>query len=54
MPLKSRCSRKCEQPASGSSSSREPVSTQHPTATERIDGMDSVITLRPLGSVESW
>jgi hypothetical protein len=34
-PLKSRCSMKCETPASGSSSSREPAPIQKPTAAER-------------------
>ena len=50
-PLKSRCSRKWEQPASATVSSRLPVSTQHPTATERTDGMVSLMTRRPLGRV---
>ena len=50
-PLKSRCSRKCEQPASAAVSSRLPVSTQQPTATERTAGMVSLMTRRPLGRV---
>ena len=52
-PLKSRCSRKCEAPASISVSSRLPVSTQHPMATERVDGMWWVMRRRPFGSVVS-
>jgi len=32
-------------------SSRDPVSTQQPMATERNDGIDSEMTRRPLGSV---
>ena len=49
-PLKRRCSRKWDTPASLSSSSLVPVSTQHPRATERSDGISSLITRRPLGS----
>ena len=50
-PLKRRCSRKCEHPASAAASSRLPLSTQQPTATDRTDGMVSLMTRRPLGSV---
>jgi hypothetical protein len=50
-PLKRRCSRKCDTPASFPVSSLVPVSTQQPIATERSEGIDSVMTLRPLGSV---
>ncbi len=50
-PLNSRCSRKWLQPASTGVSSRLPVSTQQPIATERTDGMVSVITRSPLGRV---
>jgi hypothetical protein len=52
-PLNSRCSRKWEAPASEGISSLVPVSAQQPTAIERTDGMVSVITRRPLGSVLS-
>ncbi len=51
-PLKSRCSRKWEAPASFGRSSRVPVSTQHPAATERREGISSVMTRRPLGRTE--
>ena len=44
---------KCEAPASLGSSSRVPVSTQQPTATERSPGIASVITRSPLGRVVS-
>ena len=47
MPLKSRCSRKCESPASAGLSSREPVRTQRPRATERTEGIASVIDAQP-------
>ena len=53
VPLNSRCSRKCETPACAGASSREPVRTQRPSATERTEGTTSVITRRPpLSSVE--
>ncbi len=54
VPLNSRCSRKCEQPASGPVSSRLPVSTQAPIAADRTDGIDSEMTRKPLGRVVSW
>ncbi len=41
-------------PASGPISSRLPVSTQQPIAAERTEGMSSVMTRNPLGSVVSW
>ncbi len=47
VPLKSRCSRKCEAPAMVSGSSTEPVPTQNPRLTERTSGMCSVTTVRP-------
>ena len=50
VPLKSRCSRKCETPASAGVSSREPMPTQTPNETLRIAGIASVSTRRPLGS----
>ena len=50
VPLNSRCSRKCETPACAGGSSREPVRTHRPSATERTDGTASVITRRPPGS----
>src|SRR5437764_712816 len=50
VPLKSRCSRKCDAPASDASSSRDPVATQKPAVTERTSGMRSVTTVRPLSS----
>ncbi len=53
-PLNSRCSRKWLVPASGPISSRLPVSTQQPIAAERTEGMSSVMTRNPLGSVVSW
>ena len=50
VPLKSRCSRKCEAPACGPVSSREPTATQMPNETLRIAGIASVSTRSPLGS----
>ena len=50
VPLNSRCSRKWETPACAGASSREPVRTQSPSATERTEGTTSVITRRPSGS----
>ncbi len=47
MPLKSRCSRKCETPACAGVSFREPVRTQSPSATERTEGTSSVTTRTP-------
>ena len=49
-PLNSRCSRKWAAPASLGRSSRLPVATQHPTATERTPGTDSVATVSRLKS----
>ena len=54
VPLKSRCSRKCEAPASSSDSSREPVPTQNATATERTSAMVSVTRRMPLGRTERF
>src|SRR5919107_3352167 len=50
VPLNSRCSRKCDEPASRSSSSREPTPTQMPRVAERTPGIVSVSTRRPPGS----
>ena len=50
VPLKSRCSRKCEQPCSAGVSSREPTPTQTPMLAERTPAMCSVTTRSPLGS----
>src|SRR5437016_3169018 len=47
VPLNSRCSRKCDEPLIRGSSSREPVCTQNPRATERTPGIRSVTTRRP-------
>src|SRR5207249_4097804 len=48
VPLNSRCSRKCEAPASSGASSRDPASTQKPVVTEWASGMHSVTTRIPL------
>src|SRR5918995_431506 len=47
VPLKSRCSRKCEIPACSWSSSRDPARTQNPRAIERTEGIASVTTRTP-------
>ena len=49
VPLNSRCSRKCDTPASSAGSSRTPTPTQTPVATDRASGMRSVTTRRPDG-----
>ncbi len=49
VPLNSRCSRKCEAPASAGVSSREPTPTQTPIEAERTPGIDSVTTRSPPG-----
>ena len=51
VPLKSRCSRKCEIPDCSGVSSREPVPTQTPTHSEATSGIASVTSLMPLASV---
>src|SRR5262249_36615313 len=51
VPLKTRCSMRCEMPPRSSGSAREPVSTQMPTATERTWGMASVTTRSPFGRI---
>ena len=50
VPLKSRCSRKCEQPCSVGVSSREPTPTQTPTLADRTPASCSVMTRSPPGS----
>ena len=50
VPLNSRCSRKWLTPAWWAASSREPISTHAPIATDRAPGTWSVATVRPLGS----
>ena len=47
VPLKSRCSRKCEIPACSFPSSRDPARIQKPSAIERTEGIASVATLTP-------
>ena len=54
VPLKSRCSRKCETPACAGVSFLEPVLTQRPRATERTEGTSSVTTRIPESSRVSW
>src|ERR1017187_9709281 len=49
VPLKTMCSTKWEMPFRSSDSSREPEAIQTPMETERIWGIDSVRTSRPLG-----
>src|SRR3954451_23163214 len=48
VPLNRRCSRKCDAPATRSSSWRDPAPTQKPTVTERTSGIRSVTRVRPL------
>src|SRR5215218_4023085 len=50
VPLNNRCSRKCEEPATASVSSREPTLTQMPTVADNTPGIVSVSTRRPPGS----
>src|SRR5918992_1256739 len=47
VPLKRRCSRKCEVPASLSGSSLDPTSNQNPTETERTSDIRSVTIVAP-------
>ncbi len=49
VPLKSRCSRKCDEPASSAGSSRDPAPIQNPIDAERTSGMASVTTRTPFG-----
>src|SRR5207248_3180796 len=50
VPLKSRCSRKCEFPACSGASLREPTPIQNPSAIDRTEGMASVTTRTPESS----
>src|SRR5262245_7640261 len=50
VPLNTRCSIRWEMPPRSSGSTREPVSTQMPTATERTCGIASVTMRMPFGS----
>ena len=54
VPLNTMCSMKCEMPLSSGRSSRLPASSHAPTATERTDGIRSLTTRMPLGSVVRW
>jgi hypothetical protein len=50
VPLNTRCSRKCEAPASAAGSSRPPTPTQTPSDTDRASGIRSVTMRMPLAS----
>src|SRR3954453_7786367 len=50
VPLNSRCSRKCDEPATAGCSSREPTPTQMPRVADRTPGIVSVSTRSPPGS----
>src|SRR5207253_9917800 len=54
VPLNIMCSRKCDTPLSAGVSSRDPVRTKNPTATDRADGLVSPISCSPLGSLCEW
>src|SRR5215216_6692653 len=55
VPRKSRCSRKCDSPASSGVSPREPVATKKPRAADRTELMCSVATRSPeSSSVMRW
>src|SRR5262249_31425144 len=47
-------SRKCETPQTSVLSSREPVLTKKPTATDCAAGLSSPMMVRPLGRVWWW
>ena len=49
VPLKTRCSMRWEIPPRSSGSTREPVSTHTPTATERTCGIASVTSADAVG-----
>ena len=51
VPLNSRCSSRCDSPASASDSYREPVPIQKPSDTDRTEGMASVTIRTPDSSV---
>ena len=50
VPRKSRCSMKCERPASSWDSTRAPVPIQNPSATDLTEGIASVTTRTPESS----
>src|SRR5438876_2322198 len=50
VPLKTMCSRKWVTPQISGVSSREPVRTKKPKATERAEGLVSAMTCRPFGN----
>ena len=56
VPLKKRCSMKCETPASRSSSSREPPPNMRTTLDESRSAIESVTSLAPPGSawIRCW
>src|SRR3954463_5743717 len=54
VPLNTMCSRKCDTPHSAGISSRDPVRTKKPMATERAEGATSPMMVRPLGRVWFW
>ena len=55
VPRNSRCSRKCESPASSTVSPREPVATKKPRAADRTELMCSVAIRSPeSSSVMRW
>src|SRR5438876_2077308 len=54
VPLKTMCSRKCVTPETPGVSSRLPVLTKNPSATERAAGLVSPTRTRRLGSVWVW
>ena len=49
VPLNIMCSMKCEMPSSSPGSSRAPLRTQTPSASERRSGMRSVSSVSPEG-----
>src|SRR5262245_55458692 len=54
VPLNTMCSRKCDTPETSDVSSRAPVRTKKPSATDRADGLVSPMICRPLGKVWLW
>src|SRR5207253_711261 len=54
VPLNIMCSRKCDTPETSGVSSRLPVRTKNPTATDRAAGLVSPISCNPLGSLCEW
>src|SRR4051812_13655098 len=53
-PLNAMCSRKCDTPDTSGVSSREPVRTKKPRATDRAEGLGSPMICRPLASLWLW